>query len=552
MSAKAWQMQQDVNSILRKIEGDIHEFKGSLKRAEAIVNREDQRRCRAELETISGRLQDRRAEIRRWSVQLDAKAKGRLGAARAHIEQELRRFKAFEARLPAKEEEAAEAEAEAAKPDAEKPEANFGSFKVLVEQIIQDSPEKTDMTEEFVCKICMVHVVSCKPKLTSCSHLFCGDCLDKWFEVQPGSQSWARRAGSSGAVPCPVCKENLHMERNVFAVGPGGRGGSDLLWKMLSAVPLACANSPECRAGGRCDWKGVYGEYQEHISQCKNVPSFSASTTTSPTATPDFSATASCIDDMERLRLDSAGSEEESYASEVEELHPAGGLSPSPKAPEEAQPQQDVQEEAEPADRTASDQAESPAAPTSSLASLIGALVQLKVQERMEMLQATGEGTAPASPLRSSRASIVPPPGLDLEEDLEEDAAPLEEPAAEAASVKEFVAGIGGEVEMSAVEPTPELPLCDDAPKTESTAEAPQLAQVGLKMKQAANSATAARRATMQAQWQMASAARMAQYEAAQWQAAQWQMAQAAQWQHWQEAQWEAAQWYASQPDSSD
>eukprot|EP00413_Alexandrium_margalefii_P009030 CAMPEP_0204526398 /NCGR_PEP_ID=MMETSP0661-20131031/8421_1 /ASSEMBLY_ACC=CAM_ASM_000606 /TAXON_ID=109239 /ORGANISM="Alexandrium margalefi, Strain AMGDE01CS-322" /LENGTH=160 /DNA_ID=CAMNT_0051532243 /DNA_START=70 /DNA_END=549 /DNA_ORIENTATION=- len=160
MSANAWQMQPDGNTILRKTEGDIHEFKGCLKRAEAIVNREDQRRCRAELETISERLKDRLAEIRRWTVQLDAKAEGRLRAAQAHIEQELRRFKAFEARLGPKE-EAAEAKAEAEKPDVEKTEANPGSFKVLVEQIIQDSREKTDMTEEFVCKICMVHVVSC-------------------------------------------------------------------------------------------------------------------------------------------------------------------------------------------------------------------------------------------------------------------------------------------------------------------------------------------------------------------------------------------------------
>merc|ERR1719174_346989 len=61
--------------------------------------------------------------------------------------------------------------------------------KVQADQLLREACEDGDMVEEFVCKICQVYVVD-KPKLTRCSHLFCGDCIKKWFAAQPGNQTW--------------------------------------------------------------------------------------------------------------------------------------------------------------------------------------------------------------------------------------------------------------------------------------------------------------------------------------------------------------------------
>jgi hypothetical protein len=150
--------------------------------------------------------------------------------------------------------------------------------KVQWDQLLRDDADDCEMLEEFICKICQVHVVGCEPKLARCSHLFCGDCIATWFAVQPRSQSWAQRAQSAGLVPCPVCKEPLHEENDLFTVGPKGQGQNEsaLLWRLLSGVKIVCANSSKCRSDGRCTWVGGYGEYQKHIQTCANVPLDSA------------------------------------------------------------------------------------------------------------------------------------------------------------------------------------------------------------------------------------------------------------------------------------
>merc|ERR1711979_46767 len=108
------------------------------------------------------------------------------------------------------------------------------------------------MVEELVCKICL-DVVGCDPKLTRCSHLFCGDCLEQWFTKQPGNQTWAQRAHSDGLVPCPTCKEPLHDKRDLHAVSSQGQGGSRFLWSMLQQTKIRCANHEKCRVGGNCN-----------------------------------------------------------------------------------------------------------------------------------------------------------------------------------------------------------------------------------------------------------------------------------------------------------
>jgi len=144
--------------------------------------------------------------------------------------------------------------------------------KVQCDQLLRETADDSEMLEEFICKICQVHVVGCEPKLARCSHLFCGDCIAKWFEVHPRGLNWAQRARAKGLVPCPVCKEPLHQERDLFRVCATGQNENALLWRLLSGVKIVCANNPKCRANGKCTWIGEYGSYQKHLQTCQNVP----------------------------------------------------------------------------------------------------------------------------------------------------------------------------------------------------------------------------------------------------------------------------------------
>lgn len=130
--------------------------------------------------------------------------------------------------------------------------------------------------EEFICKICYVHVVGNGPFLTNCSHLFCGDCLTEWFQTHPECQSWAQRAKAAGPqriVPCPVCKQNLNEKTDLYPVcSTSMRSENLLLWRMLSSLKIMCKNHPKVYPEGRCDWIGEYGTYQAHIQACENKP----------------------------------------------------------------------------------------------------------------------------------------------------------------------------------------------------------------------------------------------------------------------------------------
>jgi len=147
--------------------------------------------------------------------------------------------------------------------------------KVQEDQLLSEA-------EEFICKICQIHVVGCSPKLTSCSHLFCGDCIAQWFSQHPESQTWAQRARAAGperVVPCPVCKQPLNEKRDLYPVcGVTSRSENLLLWRMLSSLKIMCANHPKVNPEGTCDWIGEYGSYQKHVWQCKNGTSQDSTT----------------------------------------------------------------------------------------------------------------------------------------------------------------------------------------------------------------------------------------------------------------------------------
>lgn len=114
-------------------------------------------------------------------------------------------------------------------------------------------------SDELFCNICF-QVVGCTPKLTKCSHLFCGDCLEQWFVAQPNTQSWAQRARTSGTVPCPVCKTPLQKSEGVHVVAK--TGARAVLWRMLSSLKVQCSKPHD---DGCCTWTGTYGDYWDHV-----------------------------------------------------------------------------------------------------------------------------------------------------------------------------------------------------------------------------------------------------------------------------------------------
>lgn len=148
-------------------------------------------------------------------------------------------------------------------------------LKVPVEHLMKEECDNKEIIDEFICGICQVHVVGCSPKLTSCSHLFCGDCMEQWFASHQTNKTWAQRAetaGSERTAPCPVCKHQLHEGDSLYSVSPTGTAESAMLWQMLSSLKVCCANHSSVRSDGKCTWTGQYGAYHKHVSSCTNEP----------------------------------------------------------------------------------------------------------------------------------------------------------------------------------------------------------------------------------------------------------------------------------------
>jgi len=199
--------------------------------------------------------------------------------------------------------------------------------KISSAQLVVDD----SFAEEFVCKICMVNVVSSGPKLTKCSHLFCGDCLQHWIQAHPGNQTWAQRAKTGGAVPCPVCKTMLHKERDIFPVAEDGDSNSAMLWQMIQTLKVRCDGRHSSRADGCCGWIGDYGKYLDHLKSgtcgeefkvpdvLSEAPAANISEEQSDTCEHQKHLTNICEDLMTSLEAESTGSHCSSESS-LEEL----------------------------------------------------------------------------------------------------------------------------------------------------------------------------------------------------------------------------------------
>lgn len=142
-------------------------------------------------------------------------------------------------------------------------DVDMSEVKVQEDQLLGDAGE-------FVCKICQIYVVGRTPKLTQCSHLFCGDCLAQWFSRQPLSDSRHPSEkpvsrGQARAAPCPVCKSPLDEFKHISAVNSSSQA---VLSRMLASTKIVCANNAKVRSDGTCDWTGCYSDYQKHIASC--------------------------------------------------------------------------------------------------------------------------------------------------------------------------------------------------------------------------------------------------------------------------------------------
>lgn len=384
--------------------------------------------------------------------------------------------------------------------------------KVLAEQLVLGDDEDSEIAKEFVCKICLSHVVGHGPKLTRCSHIFCGDCVAEWFAACPSNQTWAQRARSGGSIPCPVCKEQLRKE-DLHSVCEDGNHESVLLNQLLSSVNIVCANSARCSKEGRCNWTGTYGEYQSHIACCTNeyMECYEVKTRI---ATEVQASQEELDDKQEATSFASDGEDDESRSTrfssgyEAELLSDSDGLSSSEKLAnidesarhseeERDNPEDDVRSQQQPVEQ-ASLLGGEVNTKDMSLNDLIGALVTLKTREYEACGGSDAVKQAPAAPLAPECTGA---PG--------------------------------------SVDPQDKQPQEADKPEPKTKAKA--------KAKNNAKSANKAQPATAaKAQMASAQAARMMQ----QWQAAQalqWQQAahlaqlrHVAQWQAAQAAQWQA------------
>lgn len=306
MPASSRSSQKEDRSSLKQIDNTIRQFESCWERVKNASCNEEKEMCTKELQSAHARLQRARVQLKPQNSQGSSKhaPKEKFPDLLSRIECATRSYQEFEQGLKDASPPASCTDAEAGNTISSKPlqhdsiqaasekkaseESSSGEVKVQWNQLVRDTDEDAEVVpvDELICKICQVHVVGCKPKLTICSHLFCGDCIEKWFDVHPGIQSWAQRAKLSGpsgrVVPCPVCKVQLQEGRDLYPVCATGEGMSSQLWQIIASLKIACRNHPSVQAGGKCNWIGEYGSYHDHIKagkcNCKDSPSWKGDT----------------------------------------------------------------------------------------------------------------------------------------------------------------------------------------------------------------------------------------------------------------------------------
>lgn len=299
MPANNRSSQKEVSATLKQIDCSVRQFEVCWEQLKSAGCGEEKQKHATELRSLHAHLQRSQAQLRPQSTHGTGSGKSAVKVADAlsRIADVTHRFQDFEHGLnndplptSLATGDKSNADGKHLQQDARQApsgkkvseETSSDEVKVQWNQLIRDAEGDDEVVpvDELICKICQVHVVGCNPKLTTCSHLFCGDCIAKWFDVHPGIQSWAQRAKSAGpgrVVPCPVCKVQLHEGRDLHPVCAAGGGMSSSLWQIIASLKIACCNHPRVRAGGRCRWIGEYGAYHDHIKagkcECAASPS---------------------------------------------------------------------------------------------------------------------------------------------------------------------------------------------------------------------------------------------------------------------------------------
>jgi len=110
----------------------------------------------------------------------------------------------------------------------------------------------THAVHDFECAICNNLVE--EPVYTTCTHVFCGACLEEWLV--------ASRERTGEEPRCPKCQAGLGGSDSRAPL----RAANPLAWRILSRVQCRCPLS----AGARpCEWIGDFSEVHAHALQCE-------------------------------------------------------------------------------------------------------------------------------------------------------------------------------------------------------------------------------------------------------------------------------------------
>lgn len=112
--------------------------------------------------------------------------------------------------------------------------------------------EPISVPKDLICHICLD--LADNPVVTSCSHIFCSNCL----------QSSRQQSNS-----CPVDRVPLGSTRQI-------KDSSPILYRIWNSIALRCPHAHS----RSCIWTGTASGYSEHLSTCARInPSASANTT---------------------------------------------------------------------------------------------------------------------------------------------------------------------------------------------------------------------------------------------------------------------------------
>mmetsp|Transcript_60196 Transcript_60196/g.127512 ORF Transcript_60196/g.127512 Transcript_60196/m.127512 type:complete len:393 (+) Transcript_60196:131-1309(+) len=278
---------KEIDRTLKKVDENLRALNAFRQKPQVNAGCGTKGKNADELRHLLEALQRHHSDLRRWSNapplgQSRNNIRNKVDEARIRIEREMKRLQEFGREIKSEQHHTVHRAPQikqcnidedlGVELETQKDQAQIEEVKVLTEQLLPDDEQQIDKEtmDEFVCKICQVHIVGNHPKLARCSHLFCGDCISTWFSTQPGSLTWAQRAQAKGSVPCPVCKELLHEDNDLYRVWNGGGEMCQQLWMLLSGIRIACANHKHCRSDGGCPWTGTYGDYQKHAKVCNN------------------------------------------------------------------------------------------------------------------------------------------------------------------------------------------------------------------------------------------------------------------------------------------